>query len=139
MRGLLKRLHGLSRFDTSRAPGLNGAMLPPADHLALRATVIAGETARDDYQVIWSELPIGRIMRQAGMPPGRPSWSWSIIFTHRPQLAWHKGFGVDLEDAKKLFRLAWSTVHRELTQADVDVEKAQDRADADRPWRRRPR
>jgi hypothetical protein len=72
---------------------------------------------------IWNGFTIGRIMKQSGLPTGRPNWSWSIIFAHRPQLAWHKGHGRDLEEAKKLFRLAWSAVHRDLT-ADLEAEIA---------------
>jgi hypothetical protein len=29
-------------------------MLPPADQLTMRSTVIAGEKGKDDYVVIWS-------------------------------------------------------------------------------------
>lgn len=111
-------------------------MLPPADHLVMRLTVIAGETAPDDYQVIWNGLSIGRIMRQHGMPPGRPNWSWSIIFAHRPQAAWHRGFGADLEEAKRRFRLAWSAVHPELTEADIATMRDDDAALALRPRNR---
>ena len=68
--------------------GLCGMSIPPADQLTLRLTVIGGETRADDCGVIWNGFTIGRIMKQSGLPPGRPSWSWSIIFAHRPQLAW---------------------------------------------------
>jgi hypothetical protein len=40
----------------------------------MRPTVIAGETALDDYQVFWRELLIGRILKQPGVPMGRPNW-----------------------------------------------------------------
>jgi hypothetical protein len=35
---------------------------PHPEALILRLTVIAGETALDDYQVFWNGLPIGRIL-----------------------------------------------------------------------------
>jgi hypothetical protein len=111
-------------------------MLPPANQLTMRLTLIGGETRADDYVVIWNGFTIGRIMKQSGLPPGRPSWSWSIIFAHRPQLAWHKGQGRDLEEAKKLFKLAWSAVHRELTPSDLDAEIAEAKSTKDRPWNR---
>ena len=52
----------------------------PADQLTLRLTVIGGETRADDYVVIWNGFyvviwdgfTIGRIMKQSGLPPGRP-------------------------------------------------------------------
>lgn len=114
-------------------------MLPAPDQLTLRKTVIGGQTAPDDYQVIWNGFSIGRILKHSGLPPGRPEWSWGIIFAHRPQLAWHRGHEPDLEAAKARFLLAWKAVHRELTQADIDAEISEEKSLADRPWNRRPR
>jgi hypothetical protein len=34
-------------------------MLPPADQLTMRATVIAGEKAKDDFVVVWNGIRIG--------------------------------------------------------------------------------
>ena len=39
-----------------------------SDALSLRPTVIDGETHPDDYQVIWNGIPIGRILKQPGVP-----------------------------------------------------------------------
>ena len=36
--------------------------------IALCVTVIGGDRLPDDYQVIWRELPIGRIMKGSGRP-----------------------------------------------------------------------
>jgi hypothetical protein len=44
------------------------------DELRLRPTLIAGETAPEDYQVFWNGLQIGRILKQPGVPTGRPNW-----------------------------------------------------------------
>jgi hypothetical protein len=37
--------------------------------LLLRPTVIAGETASDDYQVFWNGLSIGRILESSPASP----------------------------------------------------------------------
>jgi hypothetical protein len=50
----------------------------PDEAVSLRATVIAGERHADDYQVIWRGLPIGRILRQLGVPVG-PAYQRSIL------------------------------------------------------------
>ena len=42
-------------------------MLPPADQLTMRATVIAGEKGKDDFVVIWNGITIGRVLRVAGV------------------------------------------------------------------------
>jgi|1185.fasta_scaffold1189201_1 hypothetical protein len=41
-------------------------------HLFLRPTVIAGQRGEDDFQVIWDGIPIGRILKQPGVPFDRP-------------------------------------------------------------------
>ena len=38
-------------------------MTDDSETIALRATVIAGKRYADDYQVIWREMSIGRIMQ----------------------------------------------------------------------------
>ncbi len=45
-------------------------MLPPADALALRKTVIANEAAPDDYVVIWNGLKIGRVLKVTAVGGG---------------------------------------------------------------------
>jgi hypothetical protein len=48
-------------------------MTADPEALTLRPTLIGGETAPDDYQVIWDSLPIGRILKQPGVPVGGPT------------------------------------------------------------------
>lgn len=94
-------------------------MSPPPDQLLLRRTVIAGQGYDDDYVVIWDELGIGRILKQPGVPPGRPNWSWGVALPNIPQHPWMRGVEVDLEESKKRFKLAWSAVYAKLTRADI--------------------
>ena len=61
------------------------------DHLLLRPTAIGGDTAPDDYQVIWNGMLIGRILKQPGVPLGRPNWFWGVAFPGRPQPSGHRG------------------------------------------------
>ena len=95
-------------------------MPAPDDPLILRATIIAGDRLENDYQVIWNGLPIGRILQQPGVPHGRPNWSWGVSFPGRPQLPNHRGLCSDLEECKRRFKVVWSGIRAQLTDADVD-------------------
>jgi hypothetical protein len=64
--------------------------IPPAEPLTLRKTVIAGETAPDDYCVIWNRLTIGRVLKVNGRPDARETWSWGVAFPGKPQLPAHR-------------------------------------------------
>lgn len=111
-------------------------MVAPSEPLSLRKTVIGSEAAPDDYLVIWDGLPIGRILKQPGVPDGRRNWSWGVIFPRRPQLTWQRGLSGDFEEAKQHFRLVWTAVHRELTDEEVEVAREDQRDVTDRPWNR---
>lgn len=109
-------------------------MLPPADRLALRKTVIAGETTPDDYIVIWNGITVGRILSVAGV--GGRVWNWGVAFPHRPQLPAHRGQAGDLDECKRRFKVVWSAIHRELTERDVEAARADQEALKHRPWSR---
>jgi hypothetical protein len=113
-------------------------MLPPADLLTMRATVIAGERGKHDYIVIWNGITIGRILKVSTVG-GRPVWSWGVAFPHRPQLPAHRGQAGDLEESKRRFKVAWSAIHRELTEADVEAARTEQEAVKNRPWDKYPR
>lgn len=112
-------------------------MIAPKEPVALRKTVVGGDALPDDFLVIWDKLPIGRILRQPGIPSDRPNWSWGIILPTRPQLSWMRGICSDLEECQRRFKVAWSAVHRELTIADVDALRRAEQTIAQRPWTRR--
>lgn len=96
-------------------------MIAPPEPIALRKTVIGGETAPDDYVVIWDGLPIGRIMRQPSVPTGNPNWSWGIILHVKPQTNAMRGTSHDLEECQRRFKEAWLDTYRSLTDADVEM------------------
>lgn len=104
------------------------------DQLFLRPTVIAGERGDDDYQVIWRGIPIGRILKQPGVPHGRPNWSWGIIFPHKPQHSWMRGLESDLAECKRRFEVTWSGIRDALTPADIDPARQQ-AADDKKRWK----
>ncbi|MCK1402003.1 hypothetical protein IVB45_17630 [Bradyrhizobium sp. 4] len=110
-------------------------MVAPPEPLSLRKTVIGGQTAPDDWLVIWNGISIGRILRQPGMPSGRPNWSWGVILPNKPQHDWMRGTCSDLEDCKRRFRVAWSALHPKLT--DADVEQLRHPRESTRPWNKR--
>jgi hypothetical protein len=112
-------------------------MVPPKEPLSLRKTVIGGETAPDDYLVIWEGTPIGRILKQPGMPDRRPNWSWGIILPIGQQLDWMRGICSDLEECRRRFKVAWSAVHARLTDADVEKLREAEQQSQERPWTRR--
>jgi hypothetical protein len=106
---------------------------PPAQ-LFLRPTVIAGDRLEDDYQVIWDGIPIGRILKQPGVPFGRPNWSWGVIFPHMPQQAWHRGLESSLEECQRRFKVVWSDIRRNLTETDIEAARVRS-ADNARRWK----
>ena len=65
-------------------------MLPPADQLTMRPTVIAGEKGKDDFVIVWNGITIGRILKVSAVG-GRWAWSWGVAFPQRPQLPAHRG------------------------------------------------
>jgi hypothetical protein len=67
--GRPRRLRQLrSRVASHRMPHFNQLMPDNSETIAQRVTVIGGQRHADDYQVIWRDLPIGRIMRASGGP-----------------------------------------------------------------------
>jgi hypothetical protein len=111
-------------------------MPAPASALTQRPTVIGGDRLDDDWQVIWDGIPIGRILKAPGIPVGRPCWSWGVIFPHLPQHPWMRGMESDIDEAKRRFRVAWSDVHRRLTDADIDAARRQ-AVDNRKRWKER--
>lgn len=111
-------------------------MIAPPEPLSLRKTVIGGETAPDDFEVIWDGLSIGRIRRQAAAV-GAANWSWGLILAHMSQHDWMRGSGGDLEECKSRFRQAWSAVHDRLTETDVRQLREDEQASLERPWKKK--
>lgn len=89
--------------------------------ISLRVTVIGGKRHPDDYQVIWRDLPIGRIMKRDGVPPSQAEqWWWGFTFySNKPSLSSNNGGGTDLEDCKAKFKIAWTRIRATLTDADI--------------------
>ncbi|MET4121996.1 hypothetical protein ABIB90_008490 [Bradyrhizobium sp. JR4.1] len=54
------------------------------DDFTMRRTVIGGQNAPDDSDVIWDELSIWRIFRGVG---GIDGWSWAVILPNVPSAA----------------------------------------------------
>jgi hypothetical protein len=93
---------------------------PDDDQLTLRKTTFGdSQVYPDDWQVFWRGLPIGRILKQPGVPFGRPNWWWGVNFDQRPQPADHKGVCSDIEECKRRFKVAWSGVRAEITEDDI--------------------
>jgi hypothetical protein len=91
--------------------------------LFLRPAVIAGETVPDDYQVFWSGFSIGRILKQPGVPIGRPNWHWGVAFPGRPQPSDHRGNCSDLDECKRRFKTVWAGIERNLSEADIEAAR----------------
>ncbi|MBR1033905.1 hypothetical protein JQ584_46030 [Bradyrhizobium liaoningense] len=102
--------------------------------LSLRRTVIGGETAPDDYTVIWDELAIGRIHRSIGLN-GKDVWSWSCALPNVPQRSTHRGRADSLEAAKAAFRTAWTDLQSQISYDQIKEARALD-GDRSRPWHR---
>jgi hypothetical protein len=72
-----------------------------SDPLRLRATVIAGETLRDDFCVVTEDgATVGRMYRVEGART--ETWAWFAHFGRSPS-----GRASSLDEATKEFRAAW--------------------------------
>ena len=105
-----------------------------SDDLTLRRTVIGGETAPDDYSVIWDGLTIGRIWKTIAVGGGT-DWSWSCGLCNVPQRSGQRGRAGSLDEAKAAFRTAWTALQSELSYEEIRAARAS-QADRSRPWHR---
>ena len=88
--------------------------MPDDETIALRDTVIGGNRRADDLTVIWRGLPIGRIMKISGV-----RWWWGCNFDGQLSLDDDSGNGIDLDDCKAKFLIAWTRIRAALTDADI--------------------
>jgi hypothetical protein len=86
--------------------------------IVLRATAIAGKRYDDDFSVIWRGMSIGRIMQASGVPAHLAQWSWNCSVHGKPGAS-ASGSGVDLEECKAKFKMAWMAIRAELTEVDI--------------------
>jgi hypothetical protein len=107
------------------------------DQFFLRSTVIGGERLRDDFEIIWDGLTVGRIFKNTGRPADAPGWSWSMFAPNLPQKPSWRGDGADLDDCKRLFKIAWAEARQNFTDEDVAKARAHEASLAARPWNRR--
>jgi hypothetical protein len=103
-----------------------------ADELFLRRAVIGGETAPDDYVVIWEGLSIGRIHKTVAVGGGQ-SWQWSCFLANVPQRSEHRGRVDSLNEAKRRFKGAWAELQSRLSYDEIKAARAA-QADRSRPW-----
>ena len=102
-------------------------MPAPASDLSLRPTVIGGDHLDDDYQMIWDGIRSGASCSSRAYPPaGRTGHGALSSRTSRSS----RGLVSDLEECKRRFKIAWSAVHAQLT--DADIRKAHEQAEDNR-------
>jgi hypothetical protein len=95
-----------------------------SEGLALRPTKIDGAVLKDDYQVIWQDMPIGRIMLRSGQPQGQPPWWFGVNVHGMPQPPADRGVANSLPDAQRRFKEVWKRVHSELAYSDLQRARA---------------
>jgi hypothetical protein len=117
-----------------RYNGEKNAMFSPSD-LFLRSSVIGGETREGDYQIIWDDIPIGRVYSTHGVG-GHEIWNWGVILPNVPQRPEHRGSSSDLESAKAHFRETWLRVDERLSEDEI-AEARRISQDRSRPWHKR--
>ena len=84
------------------------------ESIALHATVIGGVPYPNDFTVIWRGIPIGRIMKV-----GARRWWWGCNVDDRLSLDGDSGDGIDLDDCKAKFLIAWTRIRAGLTRDDI--------------------
>lgn len=92
-------------------------MTDDPESIALRPTVVDGQTVADDFEVIWRGMQIGRMMKQ----PDGPHWWWGCnVYGHTPSPN-DRGPAINFKDCQVRFKLAWSRIRPELTEATIAV------------------
>ena len=74
--------------------------------LTLRQTFI-GAGRDDDYQMIWRDLPVARLIKASGVPSDGPQWWWGCPLPGRPLTGGDYGTGDRLHGCEATFRVAW--------------------------------
>ena len=92
-------------------------MTDDLESVALRPTVTDGKRQEDDYEVIWRDLPIGRIMK----PPTEPLWWWGCNVYGKPLSASDRGQGINFKDCQLRFKIAWTRIRAGLTEEDIAI------------------
>jgi hypothetical protein len=96
--------------------------MPYNDELLLRATVIGGETAPDDFQVFWNG---GSSNTNRAFLWGEPNWHWAVAFPGQPQPSAQRGHYSDLAECKRRFKVVWTAMRATLRLISVPL-----------PWQR---
>jgi len=92
--------------------------------ITFRITEIDGQSYPDDYTVTWRGLRIGRIRKNPSLPAHVDQWSWGCnVYGQRPGRD-DSGQGVDFEDCKARFKIAWARKSAGLM--DRNIEKARE-------------
>ncbi len=92
--------------------------------ITIQDTEIDGHNYPDDYTVIWRGLPIGRIRKNPGLPAHFDQWWWGCNVHGQPSLSGDSGQGIDFEDCKAKFKLAWVRIRARLS--DRSIAKARE-------------
>src|SRR5271154_1205613 len=80
-------------------------MADEMDSIALRPNVIGGLRQDDDFEVVWRDLPIGRIFK----PFGEPHWWWGCNVYGQPPVPNDRGAGINFKDCQA--RLGQNKTH----------------------------
>lgn len=97
--------------------------------LFLRPTVIADDTLRDDYVVVYEDRHIGRIRLASERNPAM--WTYGITVP-LPIPAYGNGRAHDLEEATAAFRAAWERFCSGLRPDRIEHWHLTDEADKGR-------
>ena len=85
------------------------------ESLSLRPTVVDGQIVADDYEVVWRDMPVGRIMKQLD----NPHWWWGCNVYGQPPSPGDRGPAINFKDGQVRFKLAWSRIRPALTEEAI--------------------
>ena len=78
------------------------------DYLTLKrasASRLSGEWGEDDYDVLAEGVVVGRILKAAASPEGKP-WMWTLLLYHEGRTP-TQGYEPTREDAMAAFAKSW--------------------------------
>jgi hypothetical protein len=87
-------------------------MTDDIETIALRPAVVDGVRSDDNFEVLWRDIPIGRILKQADSA----HWWWGCNVYGQPATPDDRGPAINFKDCQVRFKLAWARIRPTLTE-----------------------
>lgn len=99
----------------------SGHLTDDLESVALRPMIIDGQEQTDDYEAIWRDIAIGRMLKQADSQ----HWFWSCNVHGQAPSTNDRGPAINFKDCQVRFKLAWKRIRASLTEEAIAIATKQ--------------